>query len=296
MPETVILTEGGLGARRGRRGKRSFFSRKRGTLLDVRVARKIKSPKIVRRAFGKRTVRRLRPVYYRTNGAIHRTPFARLPISSIGGETDMLSKGLPSGIMKQAWRGSSSRGQAMRKAWSMVRGRRGRSIGLLSDLDARRGRRRGYRRHRGLLEARAGILPAGLLPARVSLMDMVGAGTGLITVLYLPKILPIPATFKVGIPKILVSLGLAVIGSFAISKLLKKAELGKSFFIGAMGGTIAIALDQFVLGGAVGLADFAGVYSPEMIRRGGQGGQTVSELSAVYGKSELGEEDEEEVI
>jgi len=305
MPETIILTEesGELSARRGRR--RLFGRpRRRGTLLDMRIPRRIKSPKSVKRAFGKRTVRRIRPVYYQTNG-IHRSPMARLPIQSMGGEF-MLSKGVPASIMRRAWRGAKSRGQAMKKAWSMYRGgmredggleaRRGRRRGhrsLLDSLDARRGRVRRVRSYRGLrsLEATAGILPAGILPRGINLMDMIGAGTGLISVLYLPKVLPIPATFKVGIPKVLVSLGIAVGGSFIISKVLRKPDLAKPFFMGAIAGTVASLLDQFVLGGAIGLADFGGIYSPEMITRRGS---AISELNAIYGKGEsMGDEDEE---
>jgi hypothetical protein len=316
MPETIILTEeeGTLSARRGRRrGRRlSARPRRRGTLLDIRLPRRIKSPRSVRRAFGRRTVRRIRPVYYQTNG-IHRSPMARYPIQSMGGEFMGLDKGVPAGIMRKAWRGAKSRGEAMRKAWRMYRGgmrddgdleaRRGRRRGhrsLLDGLEARRGRVRrvrGYspvRSYRGLrsLDATAGILPAGILPRGINLMDMVGAGTGLISVLYLPKVLPIPATFKVGIPKVLVSLGIAVGGSFIISKVLRKPDLAKPFFMGAIAGTVASLLDQFVLGGAIGLADFGGIYSPEMITRRGS---AISELNAIYGRGEsMGDESEEE--
>ena len=314
MPETIILTEedGTLMARRGSRRRRYLRSpRRRGSLLDLRTARKIKSPKSVKRAYGRRTVRRIRPVYYQTNG-IHRSPMARLPIST-GGGGFMSEKGVPSGIMRRAWAGARSRGEAMKKAWRMYRGgmreggdleaRRGRRRGRATLLDARRGRVRRVRSYRMLspvrsyrglreLDARAGILPAGILPRGISIMDMVGAGTGLISVIYLPKVLPIPATFKVGIPKVLVSLGIAVGGSFVIGKILKKPELAKPFFMGATAGVVASLLDQFLLGGAIGLADFGGVYSPEQITRSGS---TISQLDAIYGKGEqMGEEYDEE--
>lgn len=146
-------------------------------------------------------------------------------------------------LMKEAWtkfKPSATRRTRRIKSVVSELGRRGyvrrkRKSGLLDDLD---------------VEA---IIP------RLDVTNILSLSAGVVATIYVPKMLEpipqVPAFLKTDIGKIATRVGVGIIGNLVISKLLKRPDLGKQFFIGSIIVTGLGVIDKYVLGGKIGLAE-----------------------------------------
>jgi len=150
----------------------------------------------------------------------------------------------------------------MKKAWTEFKGkpRRRARVSALAELD----RRSVVRRRRSLLEARRrrratllGVSDA-IIP-KLDLTNILSLSLGAVATIYVPKALDnvpqVPDFLKTDVGKIITRLGVGVVGNLVISKLLKKPEMGKQFFIGSLVITGLGVIDKYILGGKIGLAD-----------------------------------------
>jgi hypothetical protein len=130
-------------------------------------------------------------------------------------------------------------------------------LALLAEL-GRKGliTRRSVRRRRGALLEDLGL--DAVIP-RLDITNLLSLSAGVVATIYIPKVLEpipqVPAFLKTDVGKIVTRLGVAVVGNLVISKLLKRPDLGKQFFIGSIVVTGLGVIDKYVLGGKIGLAE-----------------------------------------
>jgi hypothetical protein len=143
--------------------------------------------------------------------------------------------------------------ELMKKAWIEFKGkpRRKTRVSELAELDRRGVVRR--RRRATLLGVSDAIIP------KLDLTNILSLSLGAVATIYVPKALDnvpqVPDFLKTDVGKIITRLGVGVVGNLVLSKLLKKPEMGKQFFIGSLVITGLGVIDKYILGGKIGLAD-----------------------------------------
>jgi len=120
---------------------------------------------------------------------------------------------------------------------------------------------------RGLITRKRSVRRSSLLSdlgleaviPRLDITNLMSLSAGVVATIYIPKVLEpipqVPAFLKTDIGKIVTRLGVGVVGNLVISKLLKRPDLGKQFFIGSIVVTGLGVIDKYVLGGKIGLAE-----------------------------------------
>ena len=135
-------------------------------------------------------------------------------------------------------------------------------------------RRRVRRRPRGLLEIE-GIEANPFLPYAIELTDIAGAGIGAFGVLFIPKVVPLPAELKSGIPAVIVDVACAYGLSMIARHVLKDTRLARGIFIGGLGIAIVKLVGELIGKEKVGLSAYVQPALPE----GKESPITQSELS-----------------
>jgi len=120
---------------------------------------------------------------------------------------------------------------------------------------------------RGLITRKRSVRRSSLLSdlgfeaviPRLDITSLLSLSAGVVATIYVPKMLEpipqVPAFLKTDIGKIATRVGVGIIGNLVISKLLKRPDLGKQFFIGSIIVTGLGVIDKYVLGGKIGLAE-----------------------------------------
>jgi hypothetical protein len=155
-------------------------------------------------------------------------------------------------LMKETWKKFKSEVGTPTK----TRRKRGVSeLALLEEL-GRRGLITRKRSKRSSLLSDLGL--EAVIP-KLDITNLLSLSAGVVATIYIPKVLEpipqVPAFLKTDIGKIVTRLGVGVVGNLVISKLLKRPDLGKQFFIGSIVVTGLGVIDKYVLGGKIGLAE-----------------------------------------